>query len=72
MVDQLRSAGELIQVSEGIDYPRGVADKLLARLDEMARHAPLTVSRVRDQLRTSRRHAEALIAFRRRLRARQH
>jgi hypothetical protein len=71
VVDQLRSAGELVQVAEGIDYPRGVADELRARLDEMARHGPLTVSRVRDQLRTSRRHAEALIAFRRGLGARQ-
>jgi len=71
VVDQLRSAGELVQVAEGIDYPRGVADELRARLDEMARRGPLTVARVRDQLRTSRRHAEALIAFRGGLGARQ-
>src|SRR5438445_9067403 len=70
VVDQLRSAGELVQVAEGIDYPRGVADKLRARLDEMARNGPLAVSRVRDRLRTSRRHAEGLLAFRRRLRGR--
>jgi hypothetical protein len=71
VVAQLRSARELVQVAEGIDYPRGIADELGARLDEMARVGPLTVSRVRDQLRTSRRHAEALIAFRRSRRARQ-
>ena len=71
VVAQLRSAGELVHVAEGIDYPRGIADELGARLDEMARVGPLTVSGVRGQLRTSRRHAEALIAFRRSRRARQ-
>jgi len=65
VIAQLRSAGELVQVAEGIDYPRAVADELQARLDEMARHGPLTVARVRDQLRTSRRHAEALLAHHR-------
>jgi hypothetical protein len=65
VVDQLRSAGELVQVADGIDYPRAVAEDLQARLDEMARHGPLSVSRVRDELRTSRRHAEALLTYRR-------
>jgi hypothetical protein len=71
VIAQLRSAGELVQLAEGIDIPRSVADELQARLDELSRSGPLTVSRVRDQLRTSRRHAEALIAYRRSLRARQ-
>jgi hypothetical protein len=61
VIDQLRAAGELVQVAEGIDYPRAVADDLRARLDEMARQGPLSVARVRDELCTSRRHAEALL-----------
>ena len=65
VIDQLRAARELVQVADGIDYPSAVADELGARLDEMARHQPLSVARVRDELRTSRRHAEALIAHRR-------
>ena len=71
VIAQLRSAGELVQVADGIDYPRAIAGELQARLGEMARHGPLTVARVRDELRTSRRHAEALIAFRGGFRARQ-
>jgi len=70
VIDQLRSAGELVQVAEGIDYPRAIAEELHARLDEMARYEPLSVSRVRGELRTSRRHAEALIAYRTRVRRR--
>ena len=70
VIAQLRSAGELVQVADGIDYPRAVAGELQARLGEMASRGPLTVARVRDELRTSRRHAEALIAFRGGVRAR--
>ncbi len=65
VVVQLRAAGELVQVADGIDYPRAVATELDARMEELAQHGPLTVARVRDALRTSRRHAEALLAFRR-------
>ena len=61
VIDQLRVAGELVQLADGIDYPRVVADELGGRLDEMARHGPLSVARVRDELHTSRRHAEALL-----------
>ena len=63
-IAQLRAAGELVQLAAGIDYPRAVAEKLLARLDELARVGPLSVTRVRDELGTSRRHAEALVAYR--------
>jgi hypothetical protein len=63
-VAQLRAVGELVQLAAGIDYPRAVAEDLLARLDELARGVPLTVSRVRDELGMSRRHAEALLAYR--------
>ena len=65
VVDQLRAAGELVQMAEGIDYPRALADELRARLDEMASKGPLSVARVRDELHTSRRHAEALLRSRR-------
>lgn len=66
MVEALRQSGQLVSLGEGIDYPRDVLAALLAEVDEIAAHGPLTVSRVRDALRTSRRHAEALIAARRR------
>ena len=63
VIEQLRAAGELVQVADGIDYPRAMADELRTRMDEMARDAPLSVVRVRDELQTSRRHAEALLSF---------
>jgi len=65
VVDQLRRSGALVAIGDGIDYPREVLDDLLARMGELAAHGPLTVPRVRDALRTSRRHAEALLRFRR-------
>ncbi len=65
VLDQLRAAGELVAVGEGIDYPRDVLAALMERIDEMVRHGPLNVARVRDELRASRRHAEALLAWRR-------
>ncbi len=65
VIAQLRAAGELVTMAEGIDYPRVVAAELLASLDELAPRGPLTVSRVRETLRTSRRHAEALLTYRR-------
>jgi hypothetical protein len=65
VVEQLRASGELVSVGDGINYPREVLDDLLARLSELAARGPLTVPRVRDTLRTSRRHAEALLRFRR-------
>lgn len=64
VLDQLRAAGELVNVGEGIDYPRDRYQELRARLDAMARGGQLSTARVRDELRTSRRHAEALIAHR--------
>lgn len=59
VLDQLRAAGMLRRVAPGIDYPADVWAMLRARLDEMP--GQLSVARVRDELRTSRRHAEALI-----------
>ncbi|TMB49487.1 MAG: hypothetical protein E6J50_07865 [Chloroflexi bacterium] len=65
VVAQLRVAGQLVTVGEGIDYPRDVLNGLLSRMAEIATRGPLTITRVRDVLRTSRRHAEALLAYRR-------
>ena len=65
IIDQLRAAGELVTVGEGIDYPHDVLDELLARMAELGAHGQLSLPRVRDGLRTSRRHAQALMRFRR-------
>jgi hypothetical protein len=64
VLDQLRAAGELVSIGPGIDYPRDRYLALAGRLDAMARGGRVSVARARDELRTSRRHAEALIAFR--------
>ena len=60
VVDQLRAGGLLRQVAAGIDYPADVWSTILARVDAMA--GTPTVARLRDELGTSRRHAEAIIA----------
>ncbi len=64
VLDQLRGSGELVRVGPGIDYPRDRYEALRARLDQIGQTGRLSVARVRDELRTSRRHAEALIAHR--------
>jgi hypothetical protein len=58
MLDQLRAAGMLRQIAPGIDYPADVWSSLAARVEEM--RGPMSVARLRDELRTSRRHAEAI------------
>lgn len=60
VIDQLRAARILRQVAPGVDYPAEVWSQLLARLEGMG--GSLSVARVRDELRTSRRHAEAILA----------
>lgn len=65
VLDQLRAAGELVALEEGIDYPRAIWAELEVRLGSMAARGPLTVSRVRDELRSTRRHAEAILRRRR-------
>jgi hypothetical protein len=60
VVDQLRAGGMLRQIAPGVDYPADVWSALQARL--MAMHGSLSVARVRDELHTSRRHAEAILA----------
>lgn len=59
VIDQLRAGGMLRSIAPGIDYPADVWSALRARVDEMPGN--LNVARVRDYLRTSRRHAEAII-----------
>ena len=62
-LEQLRRSGELVSVAPGIDYPSDVwatIDEWLARLG-----GQLNVAWVRDELHTSRRHAEAILAYRR-------
>lgn len=60
VIDQLRAAGVLRNIGPGIDYPADVWSSLHARVEEMP--GPIGVSRLRDELRTSRRHAEAILA----------
>jgi hypothetical protein len=65
VVAQLRASGELVALAPGIDLPRATWDEVNERLDRLAARWPLNVARVRDHLRTSRRHAEAVLARRR-------
>jgi hypothetical protein len=60
VLDQLRAGGVLRQVAPGIDFPVDVWSGLQARVAGMS--GSLSVARVRDELRTSRRHAEAILA----------
>lgn len=60
VIDQLRAGGVLRQVAPGIDYPADVWSAMQARLAGMG--GALSIARVRDELRTSRRHAEAILA----------
>lgn len=65
VVAQLRATGELVALAPGIDYPRRTWEALRERVEQIADSGPLTVARARDHLRTSRRHAEAILAYRR-------
>jgi hypothetical protein len=60
VIEQLRAGGQLRQIAPGIDYPTEVWSALRARLEEL--RGTLTVARVRDELHTTRRHAEAILA----------
>jgi hypothetical protein len=60
VIDQLRAGGVLRQVAPGIDYPADVWSSLQARLAGMS--GSISVARLRDELHTSRRHAEAILA----------
>ena len=60
VIDQLRAGGQLRQIAPGIDYPAEVWSALRAKLEGLG--GTLTIARVRDELHTSRRHAEAILA----------
>ena len=60
VIDQLRSGGQLRQVAPGIDYPADVWSALRNRVDGMA--GTISIARLRDELHTTRRHAEAILA----------
>jgi hypothetical protein len=74
VLSQLRQSGELVSVAPGIDYPRDVWEWIGERLNGMGRGGVLNVGHARDELRTTRRHAEAILAYwraeKRRLRSR--
>jgi hypothetical protein len=59
VLDQLRAGGQLRQIAPGIDYPADVWSSLQARIEGM--RGPMSVARLRDDLHTSRRHAEAIL-----------
>jgi hypothetical protein len=61
LIDQLRAAGELISVAPRIDYPRSAWLEISHRLDLLADADAPSVRRVRDELGTARRHAEAIL-----------
>lgn len=64
VLDQLRRAGELVSVGPGVDYPRDVHAGLSRHIEAMAAEGTLSVARLRDDLGTSRRYAEALVRYR--------
>jgi uncharacterized protein YciI len=64
LLDQLRASGELVAVGPRIDYPRDAWAEISAHLDRLAAEAPLSVRGVRDALRTTRRHAGAILRWR--------
>jgi hypothetical protein len=61
LIGQLRAAGELISVAPRIDYPRAAWLEISHRLDLLADAGAPSVRRVRDDLGTARRHAEAIL-----------
>ena len=61
MVDALRASGELVAAGPRIDYPRESWARISGLLDRLATAGPLSVRAVRDELGTTRRHAEAIL-----------
>jgi len=60
VIDQLRAGRVLRQIAPGIDYPADVWSSLAVRVEAMG--SARSIGRLRDELRTSRRHAEAILA----------
>jgi len=48
-------------VAPGIDYPRATWAEITERLDRLAASDQLSVRRIRDELASTRRHAEAIL-----------
>jgi hypothetical protein len=69
LVDQLRSAGDLVPVAPRIDYPRPAWVDISRRLDRLASQGAVSVRGVRDELATTRRHAEAILRHWNRMRS---
>lgn len=65
LLDQLRASGELVMLAGGIDYPRSAWAEIEARLQGLEASGPLSVRAVRDELGTTRRHAESILRHRR-------
>jgi hypothetical protein len=61
LLGQLRASGELVAVAPGIDFSRGSWGDITGRLDRLATQGELSVRRIRDELRSTRRHAEAIL-----------
>jgi hypothetical protein len=59
VIDQLRTGGQLRQIAPGIDYPADAWSGIRARVVGMP--GTVTVARLRDELHTTRRHAEAIL-----------
>jgi hypothetical protein len=64
VIAELRASGRLVHLAPGIDYPAETWRAIEARLDRLQSVGPLTVARVRPELRATRRHAEAILARR--------
>ena len=69
LIDQLRNSGGLVEVGPRIEYPLETWDEITRHLDRLAADRTLSVGLVRDELGTSRRHAEAILRHRARGRA---
>jgi hypothetical protein len=61
MLDELRASGELVAAGPRIDYPSASWADISGQLDRLAAAAPLSVRTIRDELGTTRRHAEAIL-----------
>jgi hypothetical protein len=61
-LDQLRAAGELVGVGPRIDYPRATWLRISEALGRLGADGVPSVRQVRDELTTTRRHAEAILA----------
>jgi hypothetical protein len=61
LLDQLRASGELVTAGPRIDYPRASWARIDAQLGRLAAAGGLSVRAVRDELGTTRRHAEAIL-----------